>query len=833
MQTHDIKPKILYVDDEEGNLLVFKSSFRRNYDVLTALSAGDGMNLLKDNSVDIIISDQRMEGITGIDFIKSLPKNLNTINMILSGYSDVEVIIEAINSGSVYQYIKKPWSKDELMIIIEKALEAHKTSNLQVHSMDSKINAHYESDHQNNKAIHPETENNIEKELVKSNQENASLKKQIDEIYTHVHLLSELGQEIISNFSIESIIESTYENVNSLMDATFFYIGIIDEQGHNLEFPGGIEKGEKMEMAYDPLNELRLSTWCFLNNEEVIIQDYFKDYSKYIPENLPPTVGEIAESLIYLPLIIEDQPIGVITVQSLNKNAYSNNHIKFLRNIAIYVATALRNAKAYNLIETQKLEIEQKNIDLEVKVKQRTRELEEKSAEILKKHSEVEATYRKVKLLSEIGQKITSTLSLDKIIETVYDHVNNLMDVTIFSIGIYNPILNRIEFPGSMENGKRLPPWFATMDEENRLAVNCFKNQKEIIINDYEIEYNKYISSIVKPKAGELPESIIYMPLMSNEGPIGTISVQSFKKHVYNHYHLDILGSLASYISIALQNAASYRKTTQAFEDLKSAQMKLVEAEKMASLGIMTAGVAHEINNPVNFISAGIESLSENYNDFKTLVNKFLAFDGHKPDEKLWLEIEELKNKLSPTEMLEEMDELLSTIKNGARRTSEIVKGLRNFSRLDENEMKLANLEEGIDSTLVILNNQVKDRIEIIRAYGNIPEILCYPGQLNQVFMNILHNATQAIEGKGEIRIITEKVNNDVCIRFKDNGSGMPEEVRSHIFDPFFTTKAVGKGTGLGLSIAYGIIEKHNGTIEVKSEPGKGTEFIISLPVKI
>ncbi|MDP1727078.1 MAG: ATP-binding protein, partial [Bacteroidota bacterium] len=140
-------------------------------------------------------------------------------------------------------------------------------------------------------------------------------------------------------------------------------------------------------------------------------------------------------------------------------------------------------------------------------------------------------------------------------------------------------------------------------------------------------------------------------------------------------------------------------------------------------------------------------------------------------------------------------------------------------------------LEEGIDSTLVILGNQVKNRVEIIKNYGNLPEILCYPGQLNQVFMNILANAADAIEGEGEIYIKTWQQDQSVCISFRDTGKGMPEEVRAHIFEPFFTTKPVGKGTGLGMSISFGIINTHNGTITVKSEPGTGTEFIISLPI--
>jgi signal transduction histidine kinase len=260
--------------------------------------------------------------------------------------------------------------------------------------------------------------------------------------------------------------------------------------------------------------------------------------------------------------------------------------------------------------------------------------------------------------------------------------------------------------------------------------------------------------------------------------------------------------------------------------------MKLVEAEKMASLGVLTAGVAHEINNPVNFVSAGIESLISSYSDIKGILNLYFQLDPTKDDPELWNEIIQYKKALENDEVLPEVEQLLKSIKTGAKRTAEIVKGLRNFTRLDENDMKRANLEEGIDNTLVILNNQLKNRIDVVRNYSGIPDINCFPGQLNQVFMNLIHNASQAIEGKGTITIATSVKNNQVHISISDSGTGMPEEVRAHIFEPFFTTKDVGKGTGLGLSIAYGIIEKHHGTIEVESEIDQGTTFHIALPIK-
>lgn len=831
MNTNDFKPRILYVDDENENLLVFKATFRKNYQVLTANSAASGMALLIDNPVEVIISDQRMPDITGVEFLKNLPDEPDNIRMILTGYSDMEAIIDAMNSGKIYKYVTKPWEKTELQNVIDEALKAH-TQN--VKEKEKAMQASNDMRALERALQSPASdENKLVLSQLKMENEIKELNQRVEEAYKNVQLLGEIGRDIISNLDIDAIVESTYETVNALMDASIFGIGIFNPNENRLDFPVSMEKGIKLPFWYATLDdENRLAVWCFKNQNEVIINDYQTEYNKYIKSIQKPKSGEDPDSILYLPLIIKDTVVGVITVQSFSKKAYSSYHLDLLKNISLFVATALENAKAYSLIDEHKKEIEQKNIELEHKVQRRTMELQHKNEEVLKQKDELEATYSNVKLLSEIGQQITSTLSLEKIIETVYENVNGLMDATIFAIGVFNPQENRLDFPGTMEKGIKLPFWFATLDDENRIPVWCFKNEKEVVINDFQTEYNKYIKTIQKPKAGEDPDSILYLPLMTIDGPIGVITVQSFKKHIYNQYHIDILRPLASYITIAIQNAASYRKMTQAFEDLKAAQMKLVEAEKMASLGVLTAGVAHEINNPVNFVSAGIDTLISSYADIKTMVEMYFRLDPVKNNPELWDEITQYRKELEDDEVFPEVEELLTSIKTGAKRTAEIVKGLRNFTRLDENDMKKASLEEGIDNTLIILNNQLKNKIEIVKDYGSIPEINCFPGQLNQVFMNLIHNAAQAIENKGTITIKTRKENNQLRISITDTGCGMSEETRAHIFEPFYTTKAVGKGTGLGLSIAYGIIEKHNGTIEVKSEVGKGSEFMIILPVK-
>ena len=266
-------------------------------------------------------------------------------------------------------------------------------------------------------------------------------------------------------------------------------------------------------------------------------------------------------------------------------------------------------------------------------------------------------------------------------------------------------------------------------------------------------------------------------------------------------------------------------------KNLQETQSQLVQSEKMASLGQLTAGVAHEINNPINFVSANIKPLKDDLADIIQCIHKYQQTIKDKGLEHEFKEVEQFNEKIDLQFALAEVDDLLKGIEEGARRTSEIVKGLRNFSRLDQHDVKKADLIEGIESTLTLLHSTYRDKIVIIKEYGAIPEIDCYPGQLNQVFMNLLSNAVQAINGPGKIYIKTSLINGFIKISIKDSGPGIQEEIRKKIFDPFFTTKDVGKGTGLGLSISYGIIEKHKGKLEVFSEPGQGAEFVISLPL--
>lgn len=275
----------------------------------------------------------------------------------------------------------------------------------------------------------------------------------------------------------------------------------------------------------------------------------------------------------------------------------------------------------------------------------------------------------------------------------------------------------------------------------------------------------------------------------------------------------------------------------ETLEELQRTQAQLIQTEKMSSLGQMVAGIAHEINNPVSFIHGNLTYTQQYTQDLLKLVQLYQKYYSNPPQE-----IQEEIDLIDLDFMVQDLIKLLGSMREGTERIQEIVKSLRNFSRLGEAELKKVDIHEGIDSTLMILEHRLQAtdeyrEIKVIKEYGQLPNVSCYPSQLNQAFMNILANAIDALQDSyvmsPQIRIRTEIADGKwAVISIADNGFGMTEEIRNKLFDPFFTTKPVGKGTGIGLSISYQIVvEKHGGEINCISIPGKGAEFVIKIAV--
>jgi predicted ATPase/signal transduction histidine kinase len=383
-----------------------------------------------------------------------------------------------------------------------------------------------------------------------------------------------------------------------------------------------------------------------------------------------------------------------------------------------------------------------------------------------------------------------------------------------------------------------------TCQELPKELIQYVKNtQKTLVIDKLQTNIPGVIGNYLLTQQ---TQSVLCMPILNQSKLIGMVYLENqHLSGVFTNERLNIINLLASQAAISLENAQLYQQMQQALQDLQQTQIQLVQSEKMSALGNLVAGVAHEINNPVSFIAGNINPALEYVKDLLGLIDLYQQIYPH-PQAEIEDEIEAIELDY----VREDLPKLIESMKLGVERIRNISTSLRTFSRADQDYKVPFNLHEGIDSTLLILKhrlkaNEVRPAIEVVTKYGDLPEVKCFPGQLNQVFMNILANAIDAIEesnsgrsfaeiqaNPNRLTIQTSVAENQVKITIADNGIGMSEEVKEHIFEHLFTTKAVGKGTGLGLAIAYQIVtEKHGGHIEVESQLGQGSVFVISLPV--
>jgi two-component system, NtrC family, sensor kinase len=282
---------------------------------------------------------------------------------------------------------------------------------------------------------------------------------------------------------------------------------------------------------------------------------------------------------------------------------------------------------------------------------------------------------------------------------------------------------------------------------------------------------------------------------------------------------------------LARQNVQLEERVLERTRALEQSQRQAMQAEKMAAIGVLAAGVAHELNNPLYFVTSNVNSLSEYVDDFLSLIQTARSSLRDIADPALAAEYERALAEKDFEYLTQDTQALLAQTRDGLDRMARIVFSLKDFSRSGDQAWEIADLHRGLEGTLRVVWNEIKYKAEVVKNYGALPEVNCVPSEINQVFMNLLVNAAQAIETHGQITITTRRVGDAVEIEIRDTGQGIPPENLNRIFEPFFTTKPPGKGTGLGLSLSFGIIQKHHGTLTVESEVGAGTAFRITLPI--
>ncbi len=472
-------------------------------------------------------------------------------------------------------------------------------------------------------------------------------------------------------------------------------------------------------------------------------------------------------------------------------------------------------------------------------------------------------------LLNCLASQIRASLDINQILETAVQQIRRLLKIDCCYFVWYRqnddtPHWEIVNEAKKTEFSSLLG--FVSSNQEIASISQNTLNQDIIRIDD--------VQTMLDQSERELFLSLgftafLSLPIHTQSGEIGAFGcVNSTTARPWLDSEVSLLLAAADQVAIAINQAEVYKQSRTAAQlaqekaqileetvkELQTTQTQLIQSEKMSSLGQLVAGIAHEINNPINFIHGNIDHANQVTQDLLGLVE---MYQQHYPDP-----VEEIEAEIEAVDLefiCDDLPKLLTSMRIGTDRIRQIVLSLRTFSRLDQAEMKAVNIHEGIDSTLLLLQNRLKaqpERMEIsvIREYGDLPLVQCYAGQLNQVFMNLLANAIDSLEelmengeqsGSSsliaeklqdftpEIQIITEVKDQEALIRVSDNGLGMTPEIQQRLFDPFYTTKPVGKGTGMGLSISYKIIiEKHSGQLQCISAPGKGAEFVITIPLQ-
>jgi K+-sensing histidine kinase KdpD len=619
----------------------------------------------------------------------------------------------------------------------------------------------------------------------------------------HVRGISSIGQQVNASLNLDEILLKLYNNINTLMDAPIFGIALYDEENQSINVKMNVEYGVRFGPYTRDMNDKsRFSVWCidhckaiFINNLDEqghdFIQNHEYEQGRWLPQGFEDEFeSKLPQSLIYIPLTIKHKVIGLLSVQNCKKYAFEPVHLDILTSLGGYTATAIENARMFE--------------------------------DLLAAQEHLQTANQHLSVVSEIGKQVNASLNLDDVLLKIYDSVYPLMDAPLFGVGLYVAEKNELEIQIAVQNGVRCERYSRDMNDKSQFPVWCVDNQQIIYINDLDTEGNLYIEkheyedvnklndTSLEGLFFEIPKSLIYIPLMIKSKVIGVISVQSFNKEAFEPEDVEILTSLAGYAATAIENARMY-------QSLLETQKQLVEAEKMASLGALVAGVAHEMNTPIGIcltastaLEYQIDKLLTAKADKKLTKKEFEVFECHAEDGLRLL----IYN-------LHRIGDLVSSFKNIA-----VDQSCDSLSCFTVHTL-FTDVTRSLQSKLNDAN------VELILDCDHGWKITTYAGALSQVLIAIIINSIEhGFESlsSGMIQIHVTRKADCFIVNYKDNGKGLERSLSERIFEPFFTTKR-GKGyIGLGMHVVFNIVSQQlGGSIDCRSDTGKGFELTFRL----
>jgi signal transduction histidine kinase len=515
--------------------------------------------------------------------------------------------------------------------------------------------------------------------------------------------------------------------------------------------------------------------------------------------------------------------------------------------VAATLPVLLGAAVGHSLVQRERWRHTKRLLDLQ------SEEILYSNNELEKKFRDLETTIERLSLLSDLSAAVNATLDVEKIYEQALErlvHQMGYQHAYLFLVDRARQTVHGHRMAGRAPQGVRFADVEFRLDDPQAGAAHVARNGLPLVIGD--VEDTRLPVDLATARSLGV-RSVVMVPLRVKEAVFGVLTVTASEAGHVGDADLELLSAVANHVALAVDRAQSFQtieelsrgledkvrvRTEQlrtaheevqaAYRELQATQMQLIQREKMASVGQLVAGVAHELNNPIGFVYSNVTTLEDFVRRLRAMLEAYR--EAPLPEaERARLQGEWESRKVDYA--LKYLDSMIQGIREGAERARKIVRDLRVFARSQDDVWQAVDLHEELESSLTLLNHLLKDRVEVHRKYGDLPEVECIRSQMDQVFLNLLANAAQAIEGPGAITIETRRDGATAVIAVSDTGAGIPPDVLGRIFDPFFTTKPVGEGTGLGLSISYEIVKKHGGDIRAESPATGGAIFTVRIPL--